>query len=191
MTREAWLNKMTERLRPLFRRAGYPLPDAIKVSCGWPTHRAIAAGGKSRTIGQCFAQAASAAEVNEIFVSPCIADGPQAAAILAHELCHAADNCQHGHRAEFRRIAIAIGLQGKMTATTAGPELAERLNALCQAIGEYPHAALDVDAGRKKQGTRMLKVECPECGYTVRTTRQWLEQGVPTCPCGSEMQEAG
>jgi hypothetical protein len=188
MTREAWLNKLVERLRPLYRDAGHPLPDRIKVSCGWPTHRAIAPTGKNRTIGQCFATQCSADQVNEIFVSPCIAKATQAAAILCHELIHALDNCQSGHKAAFKRVATAIGLTGKMTATRPAPPLAERLNALCESIGPYPHATLDIETGRKKQGTRMLKVACPECGYTVRTTRQWIEQGLPTCPCGAEME---
>jgi hypothetical protein len=39
------------------------------------------------------------------------------------------------------------------------------------------------------QGTRMLKVECPDCGYTLRTTRKWLDTGLPSCPAGNEMQE--
>jgi hypothetical protein len=187
MTRESWLNKMVERLRPLFREAGYPLPAKVRVSCGWPTHRAVAASGKSRTLGQCFATEASAGEINEIFVSPCISDGKAAAAILCHELCHAADNCEHGHKAEFKRIALAIGLIGKMTATQAGPELTQRLNVFFADLGPYPHATLDFELGRKKQSTRMLKLTCHNCGYTVRTTAKWLEQGVPTCPCGEDM----
>jgi hypothetical protein len=37
----------------------------------------------------------------------------------------------------------------------------------------------------------MLKVMCADedCGYNLRTTRQWLNVGTPTCPCGSEMLE--
>src|SRR3546814_18282994 len=49
-----------------------------------------------------------------------------------------------------------------------------------------PHARLDTDGestAPKKQKTRMLKCECAECGYTVRTARKWLEQaGAPLCP---------
>jgi hypothetical protein len=191
MTREDWLNQMVERLRPLYRDAGYQLPDRIKVSCGWPTHRAIAPTGKSRTIGQCFSTQCSAGQVNEIFVSPCISDAAQAAAVLCHELIHALDDCRNGHKGPFRRVATAIGLAGKMTATHAGPDLAECLNALCAELGPYPHATLDYEIGRKKQTTRLLKVSCPDCGYTVRTTRQWIEQGLPTCPCGAEMQADG
>jgi len=29
-----------------------------------------------------------------------------------------------------------------------------------------------------------LKLECGECGYTVRTTRKWIDVGMPVCPCG-------
>lgn len=48
----------------------------------------------------------------------------------------------------------------------------------------------------KKQTTRMLKVVCPdeECPhndagspYLVRTTRKWIECGLPACPCGAAM----
>jgi hypothetical protein len=76
-----------------------------------------------------------------------------------------------------------------MTATSAGADLEERLNDLIQKHGPYPHATLDQTlSGKKKQSTRMLKLECPACGYTVRTTAKWIEAGLPTCPCGEEMQ---
>jgi hypothetical protein len=191
-TREVWLNTMASLIAPVFQEAGLTLPPKVRISCGWPSSRAMAtAGATSRTVGQCWPIEASADGNTEIFVSPCIADGGEAAAILVHELCHAVDGNKNGHKAPYRRIALAVGLTGKMTATHAGPELAERLNALCQAIGQYPHATLDLDlSGRKKQGTRMLKLICPECGYTVRTTAKWIEAGLPTCPCGPELQQA-
>lgn len=35
----------------------------------------------------------------------------------------------------------------------------------------------------EKQGTRLLKCRCASCGYTVRTTRKWLDlAGPPICP---------
>jgi hypothetical protein len=40
----------------------------------------------------------------------------------------------------------------------------------------------------KKQSTRMLKLECDECGYVVRTTQKWINVGVPVCHCGAEFQ---
>jgi len=36
--------------------------------------------------------------------------------------------------------------------------------------------------GRKKQPTRLIKVECLCCGYKARITMQWLLLGVPVCP---------
>jgi hypothetical protein len=186
MTREEWLNELAGKLRPMFEEHGATLPALLHISCGWPTHRALtSSSSKSRTIGQCFAPECSAGGFTEVFISPCIADSVAAGAVLVHELVHAAGNAGHG--AKFRKLAVVLGLEGKMTATTAGAELAKRLNALCESIGPYPHATLDLSK-EKKQGTRMIKVVCPECGYTVRTTRQWIVQGLPTCVCGTEME---
>lgn len=187
LSREQWLNKLARKLRPAFKEAGATLPARLRISCGWPSSRALAsASSKSRTIGQCWPLELSADGTAEVFISPAIADTAQVAHVLTHELIHAADNCANGHKAKFRKIALRLGLTGKMTATTAGPELAERLNALCKPLGNYPHARLDLSKV-KKQGTRMLKLECPECGYTVRTTQKWLDIGAPVCPCGTEL----
>lgn len=182
--RETWLNKMTARLAPDFERVGAPLPGKVRVSCGWPS-----TGKGGRAIGECWSPKASADERHEIFISPKISDGIEAGAILVHELVHAALGTDAGHGPKFAKVAKALGLEGKMTATVAGEELRERLNALVQEIGDYPHAALAaLAAPRKKQTTRMIKVTCPECGYTIRTTKQWLEVGTPTCPCGTKME---
>jgi hypothetical protein len=189
MTREQWLLQMVERLRAIFEQADYPLPPHIRVSCGWPTQRALAPTGKNRSIGQCFSTACSADGAHEVFVSPALDDKQRVAAVLVHELCHAVDNCEHGHGPEFRRIATALGLQGPMTATVAGPALRERLNALLARMPDYPHRTLDVRVNEKKQGTRLLKIVCPACGSTARTTRQWLARGLPACPCGTLMAE--
>ena len=189
MTREQWLLQMVERLRGLFADAGHPLPAHIRASCGWPTERALTPSGKNRSIGQCFSTACSADGAHEVFVSPALDDPWRVSEVLVHELCHAVDNCRHGHGPEFRKIAAAVGLEGKMTATVAGPQLAERLNALLARMPGYPHRTLDVRVDAKKQGTRLLKIICPSCGYTARTTRQWIGRGLPTCPCGSRMAE--
>jgi hypothetical protein len=36
--------------------------------------------------------------------------------------------------------------------------------------------------------TRLRKVACPDCGYTVRMARSWMERGLPVCPCGQAME---
>jgi hypothetical protein len=97
------------------------------------------------------------------------------------------------HGKEFKRLAVAVGLEGKMTATVASESLKQRLNALISEIGAYPHAALNPGlSGVKKQGTRLNKVTCPLCGYTCRVTQKWLDEvGAPFCPCSSEQMIAG
>lgn len=39
-----------------------------------------------------------------------------------------------------------------------------------------------------KKPTRLRKVTCESCGYTVRMARSWMAVGLPTCPCGTEMR---
>jgi hypothetical protein len=76
-----------------------------------------------------------------------------------------------------------------MTATVAGPVLDGRLLTISDKLGRYPHAAINPGSKSKlKQSTRMIKLECPDCGYTVRTTRKWIDQGMPTCPCETPME---
>ena len=155
----------------------------MRVSCGFP------GGGSARKrIGECWSTA-SADGVSQVFVSPILADPVDVLATLAHELVHAFDDCKSGHKGAFTRIARAVGLTGKMTATVAGPELAETLKAIAADLGDYPHKAIKLGA-IKVQSTRMRKVLCEVDGYTLRTTTKWLEFGLPTCPCGAEMVDA-
>ncbi len=184
MTRERWLLDATEKLRQgVFREQGHDVPEVL-VSVGFPSRGATSA--KRRRIGECWCQKASDGR-NQIYIHPEL-DGPTALAVLVHELVHAVDDCKHGHKAPFKRIAVSVGLEGKMTETHAGAELTDRLNGLIDDLGPYPQPKLDVGSNRKKQGTRMLKLECPCCGYVVRTTSKWIDFGMPSCPSGTEMQ---
>ena len=36
----------------------------------------------------------------------------------------------------------------------------------------------------------MLKLQCPGCGYLTRTTRTWMEVGVPVCCYGDDFEVA-
>lgn len=190
VNREAWLGHMVERLRPVFAGLGYPLPEKIRFSCGWPSRGGTA---KNRqTIGQAWSALASADGTHETFVSPVLGTAEDVGHVLVHELVHHAVGHACGHKGPFRALALAVGLSGKMTATVPTPELAVRLHALAAAIGPYPHATLDPNYGRRKQSTRMLKVVCPACGCVVRMTRLWLDDaGAPTCACGTPMSEPG
>jgi hypothetical protein len=188
-TREEWLNQMTQQIAPLFQAQGCPLPAKVRISCGWPSRMAL---GKLRAIGQCWAPEASQDQTTEIFISPCIDDLVLVLGTLVHELVHAAVGLQAGHGPLFRKLAVSLGLVGKMTSTEAGPELAATLRQLAVQVGAYPHATLDSNKSPvKKQSTRLIKLACPKCGYTVRTTQKWIEQGLPICHCGEGMQVAG
>ena len=185
-TREAWLVAAVEGLRPMFAAQSAEIP-AVLVSVGWPGGR----GKKSNVVGQCWNPALAADKAAHIFVSPSVSSPAEVLAILVHELVHAVDVNASGHKGPFAKLAKALGLVGKMTTSTAGEDLAVELDKLATELGAYPHGALAAGGqgadGPKKQGTRMLKVECTEgSGYVVRMTRKWLDEyGAPTCPCHS------
>lgn len=177
--REQWLIKATKELdkrvfKPAFRELGHDLvvPEDVKVSCGFPPSGAR--GRRSKTIGVCFPRESSTSNVNEIFISPILDDSIKVLDVLAHELIHAIDNCVNGHRGIFVEIARKIGLVGKPTATSAGDELKEKLEAIVNVIGEYPHK--EVKLSTKKQSTRNIKVKCSNggCDWTFRQSQKQI-----------------
>lgn len=178
MIREQYLNEGVHALSWLFQRHGYELPE-VRVSCSWP------GGGSARTrLGECWARSASEAGINEIFISPSIADAVKALDILTHELIHAIDDCQHGHRKEFTQIMRKIGLEGKPTATHAGECLHAELVKITDELGDYPHHKLT--PGGPKQKNRQLKATCSDCGAVWRMSKTWLVQ-ITACPvCQSD-----
>ena len=181
-TREAWLTAAVEALAiRVFEDIKVPV---VRVSVGWPGGR----GSKAGVIGQCWATACAEDGVSQLFISPVMGEAVDVLAVLVHEMVHAVDDCQSGHRGNFAKIAKSLGLEGKMTATTAGFDLTVTLTEIAAEIGDYPHAVLTPGAGKKTQGTRMIKLVCQDDGYTLRTTAKWIAVGLPTCPCGEEME---
>lgn len=184
--RETWLARGTVELaRRVFAPKGYDVPADVKVSCSWP------GGGSARKrIGECWPRSFSGAKINEVFISPVVAEPVAALDILAHELVHAIDDCASGHKKVFGKIARGIGLEGKLTATHAGPELKATLVAIAEALGPYPHSTLNLSR-RKKQTTRNIKVECRECGCTFRMAQKWIDEADElACPaCHSHRVE--
>ncbi|MFZ5832272.1 MAG: transcription elongation protein SprT [Planctomycetota bacterium] len=186
MTREEWLVACVDGLRPDFEAIGYPLPKRIRASCSWPSKSALAA--KKKRIGEAWAAECSGDKTFETFISPVLHDPLEVAAVLVHELVHCAVGLKERHGKRFRDCAVKMGLEGRMTATVAGEALKKRLNALIREVGRYPHAELKHSNAPPKQTTRMLKVECRDCGCIVRMTQKWLDEaGPPTCACGGEM----
>lgn len=184
--RESWLNRVAASMAPLFAALGTPLPVRIRVAIGFTS-----AGRKSKAIGECWDNRRSADGHFEIFIRPDLAHAPDAmpaqiAAILAHELVHAAVGIAAGHGKPFKRIDTGLGLVGPMRATTPGEAFLATIAPVLVEVGPLPHARLDTGGettAPKKQAARMLKCQCQACGYPVRTARKWLETvGAPLCP---------
>ena len=199
-TREEWLTFIATRMAPMFASLNKPLPKQIRVAIGFTSH-----GKSKKVIGQCWDNACSEDRHFEIFIVPTLAvsaeDMPlQVAAILAHELVHAACGIAEGHRKEFRRVAKGIGLAGKMTATTSGPAFEKAIAPILAEAGLFPHARLSlsspgikvpepITSGPKAQANRHIKCKCNECGYVARTSRKWLDKvGPPRCPLHESME---
>jgi hypothetical protein len=181
-TREKWLQDAVEAMRPLYAEAGTPLPELVKASFGFPSRKPL------KVLGQCHYTATD--KIPQVYVTPRLADSAEVLSTLAHELCHAALPAEVGHKRQFSALGTRLGLVGKPTEMGAGPELLVRLNAIVSAIGPVPHSALTLANIAKVQSTRLLKCTCPECGYTVRVTRKWLDVAMPTCTvCQVEMME--
>ncbi len=187
MNRETWLMNAIGIMRPMFEGKGYPLPERIRVTAGWPSKSALSA--KKRTLGEAWSYKNSADGTHETIVSLCLDDPIDVLAVLVHELCHHAVGIEAGHKGAFKKCATAMGLVGKMTATEAGDELKEELRRMVgYKLKEYPHSRIE-GVIHKKAGTRMLKIECPTCGCILRTTQKWIDAYEEwTCPCGDRME---
>jgi ribosomal protein S27E len=162
---EQWLNKFMQAAAPHFARCGYPLPPNTRVRIGLPS-----TGYRSNVIGECFAPSVSSDGHYEIYISPKVSEGDaRIADILTHELCHAAASMNHD--SDFKALARGLGLEGKLTATVAGPDWFSWAAPIIEALGPMDFAALGNIAPRKKKATFLLKVECPDCGWLARVTK--------------------
>ena len=194
--RESWLHQAMLLMRPIFAEHGGEIPANIRVAPGFPA-------GTRRAIGQCWPEKASKDGSYEIFISPVLDEPMRVLDCLAHELIHPTVGLEAGHKAPFKRLAVALGLIGPMTATQGGEAFKRLMEPLLESLGPYPHAALNpwkplgapeqpdgaeqpdrvgLPAGFRRQGTRLLKTICPTWQYTVRVTAKWLRVGPPHCP---------
>ena len=115
--------------------------------------------------------------------------------ILLHEMIHCCFP-MHGHRGGFRDMAHSIGLDGRMTATIASPELQKRIEKeVVQVLGRYPHEAVHlVPRGKRGKGSRLIKASC-DCGAIIRMSRKGVdlclegEVGYVSCPACEQPME--
>ena len=171
--RESWLAAAAVMLQhEVFPAAGIDPVQweqrRYRVACGFPIGYRGSRSGKV-IMGQAFDPSISGDGTFEVFINPVIDNPVEVINVLAHELGHVRAGIQCGHRGEFARIARAIGLVGPMTATTPSNALRVQFAAIADQLGTYPHAKIDPNS-RKKQGTRLLKLQCSDCGWTARVS---------------------
>jgi hypothetical protein len=122
---------------------------------------------------------------------------------LIHELAHAenhfngvqdCDKTGRRHNKKFKAQAEALGLEVEKSGslgwafTKLTPVSEKFLADIKFDLDLFKLFRAGAESKEGKAGTRMLKCQCPKCGYVVRTTAKWLAVGVPTCPCGEEME---
>ncbi len=183
-TREDWLVRLTNELRSIFEGKGFPIHEKIRISIGWTKSK--------KAVGECWATTVSADNTTEIFIAPSHSDSMEIADMLAHELIHAAVGLKEGHKGNFKKLALALDLGGKMTSTRRTAKFETWMKPILKSIGNIPYAPLTpsrrFSSAPAKQGTRLIKCFCPVCGYTVRTCKKWITQmSPPHCPKHGEM----
>ena len=156
-TREAWLHHVAQCMGRLFEKFGAPLPAQLRIAIGFTS-----SGRRSRNIGECWDNQCSEDRHFEIFIRPDLSESKdllpmQVAAILGHELVHAAVGVATRHGKEFRRVARGIGLVGRMAATTAGPEFEQAMRPILEAAGPLPHGRLQLAIGASSHSNRRKK----------------------------------
>lgn len=174
-TREQWLKRSTDMilesiLTPLV--TGNAPPPPVRVSVAPMT---------SKVLGLCHPRQNSEDKHNEIFITAHMDDSTRILDVLTHELIHALDDCASGHRNFFAKTARRAGLEGKFTATTAGPELTQKLDNIVSVLGPIPHARLNLKP--KSKGRNNNKIMC-ECGFQANLSAKWADviQEESLCP---------
>jgi hypothetical protein len=181
MNRETWLNELAAKMAPRFEELGHPLPK-FHVAIGFPS-----SGKDGNAAAECWNFKNSADNAYQIYIRPDEADAMMVAGHLAHELTHAAVGFEHGHKGDFAKVVLALGLMRPLTSTVPGDAFKAFAQPLLDALGALPHAklswlgskrapldpaALVDESGQEspqrggssnakpKQTTRMLKATC-------------------------------
>lgn len=174
LTREKWLETAFERINgKLFGLSD--MAPYCRLSVGFP------AGSRPKkttlTLGQYWPPGATSDGVPQIFISPskhASGDPVEMLAVLVHEMVHAAIYPTKGHGKAFKRLALKVGLTGPMRHTVASNELRDKLKAIADDIGPFPHGTIDPTARPGKKG-KLRGYECDSCGFKFYTTQKWVD----------------
>jgi len=145
----------------------------------------------------------TAKSVNEINMSAEYLVTGDMGELMLHELAHAENNtcgikdCSgRVHNKHFKSMAERLGLEVKPRDKSVGygyTDLAQGGKDFLKKIAfkrELFTSFRIEGTGKSASGGRLLKCECPGCGYVIRTTQKWIDVGFPTCVCGEEMGAA-
>ena len=176
--REEWLNAAVDEWRKDFKAVGVKVPS-VWVSTSAPM--------RGNIIGLCYPSNTASDKRNQIWVSTDVNKASDVLAVIAHEMVHASLDCEGGHGREFQGVARKIGFVSPWTQSVPGQTMRERIKEISGVLGDYkgPRFYRSVDEANNggAQTTRMIKICCDGCGYSLRTTRKWIDlYGPPICP---------
>lgn len=172
VNREDWLQRAAVVLEEqLFKPVGLSVPRKTVYGVG-PVNGLRGAVSKNKTLGICIPSGMSKTGNIEVVIDISVDDKRQAVETLIHEMLHATDDCKSGHKGHFAKHYKLIGLTGKATATTMTDASWQEIEPCLNRLGDYPHAAVDLSKGRKKQTTRQKKAVCDCCGKSLRESRK-------------------
>lgn len=173
MNRETWLNQLAQKLAPRFEELGHPLPP-FRVSVGFTS-----GGMNSRANGECWNKSTSADNHYTIFISPGEGSTIQIAAILNHELIHAAVGLEQGHKGNFAKVMQATGMGRPFTSSVPAAGFVEWVEPFVKELGDIPHCPLTWRIeGTKERGVKR------DAGGVVE--RQQVEEGAEEAPASGD-----
>ena len=192
--REDWLNQAASLFLDEIGEQ-WPIRKSLKVRFSMGDK-----GRDTKVLGHCYNSAASNDGHNQIFITPREENSELILAILLHELIHAVDDNQSGHRGDFAKIARLMGFTGpRLTAIDTGnpsESFSESrwasIKEIVDMLGPIPHGKLDTSK-IKRDTNRNIKVWC-DCGFKFNTSRTQIRnvldnQGAIACPnCGNDME---
>tara|TARA_R110000868_G_scaffold26913_1_gene103035 strand:- start:832 stop:1422 length:591 start_codon:yes stop_codon:yes gene_type:complete len=181
-TREEWLNAALALVRAQVPAIG---SQRIRITCGFPSTYT-----RSGTLAECWPSDASKDNTWEVMISPTVALPVEVFTLVAgmalHTVPGGASRTSNSYRAACMDIGLAPADESWRT-LLATDDFWSTFGDALEDLGPYPHAEV-MAAQKKTQSTRMLKLTCPLCGYTLRTSAKWIAQGLPVCHDGTEFQ---
>jgi hypothetical protein len=183
VNRETWLREAYAVLR---KELCPEAPETVAIAWSFPSSKA--ASRTRPTIGQCWQGGGIRGKIEggkAILISPALHKPMDIMHVLLHEMLHAALAAGVGHGAKFSQLCKRVGLVKPWTATTPGPELTAKLEAILKKLPEWPEGSLVI---RPKETGRQLKGEC-DCGRILRGSRKLFNDGPVICGlCKAEFE---